>query len=141
MNMKVLKIFLLALAMSGGYVLGAQDVPQEQYAGMVNVVADPRIEQLLRLRVENNNDGQWVDGYVIQVYYGRVQKATEVKERFRESYPGVDAKIEYDTPDYKVFVGAYRNETEAREALALLKQNPDYSGAFVRPKKIMVFDF
>ena len=30
---------------------------------------------------------------------------------------------------------------QAQQALAVLKQNPDYSGAFVRAKKITVYDW
>lgn len=90
--------------------------------------------------MENNSDGRRVDGYVIQIYYGRLQKARDVMTAFQESYPFEYSEIEYDTPDYKVFVGAYLTEAQAREALSLLKQNPDYSGAFVRPKKITVYD-
>lgn len=70
----------------------------------------------------------------------RSQKAAEVLNSFMEAYPDVHAEIKYDTPDYKVFVGAYLTEQQAREALSRLKQNPDYSGAFVRPKQITVYD-
>lgn len=112
-----------------------------QQMGMVRIEADPRLESLLRLRVENNTNGRQVDGYVIQVYYGRAQQASQVLSAFKQEYPQEPAKIEYDTPDYKVFVGAYRTEQQAREALAVLRQNPNYSGAFVRPKKITVFDW
>ena len=112
-----------------------------QQMGMVRVEADPRIESLLRLRMENSSDGRQVDGFVIQIYYGRSQEASRLLDAFRRDYPDVPAKIEYDTPDYKVFVGAYRDESSAREALGALRQNPGYSGAFVRPKKITVFDW
>ena len=107
----------------------------------MQIQADPRIEELLRLRVENNDDGRKVDGFVIQIYYGRKQQATRVLEAFREAYPMEHVEMEYDTPDYKVFVGAYLTQQQAQQALAVLKQNPDYSGAFVRAKKITVYDW
>lgn len=132
--MKVVKTAILAAVFFCAASLSAQNM------GMVTVKADPRIEHWLRLRVENNSDGRRVDGYVIQIYYGRLQKARDVMTAFQESYPFEYSEIEYDTPDYKVFVGAYLTEAQAREALSLLKQNPDYSGAFVRPKKITVYD-
>ena len=128
--MKGLKIGMLALVLCGAFQA------QGQSAGRVQIQADPRIEELLRLRVENNDDGRKVDGFVIQIYYGRKQQATRVLEAFREAYP-----MEYDTPDYKVFVGAYLTQQQAQQALAVLKQNPDYSGAFVRAKKITVYDW
>lgn len=136
LRMNTLKTLALIAALSCAGRAAAQQV-----GGMVRIEADPRIEQLLRLRVDNNSDGRKVDGYVIQIYYGRKQQAAGILEAFRESYPLEHAEMEYDTPDYKVFVGAYRDEQQAREALALLKQNPDYSGAFVRAKKITVYDW
>lgn len=133
--MKGLKIVVLALVLCGAFQA------QGQSAGRVQIQADPRIEELLRLRVENNDDGRKVDGFVIQIYYGRKQQATRVLEAFREAYPMEHVEMEYDTPDYKVFVGAYLTQQQAQQALAVLKQNPDYSGAFVRAKKITVYDW
>ena len=133
--MKGLKIVVLALVLCGAFQAQAQS------AGRVQIQADPRIEELLRLRVENNDDGRKVDGFVIQIYDGRKQQATRVLEAFREAYPMEHVEMEYDTPDYKVFVGAYLTQQQAQQALAVLKQNPDYSGAFVRAKKITVYDW
>ena len=77
--MKGLKIGMLALVFCGAFQA------QGQSAGRVQIQADPRIEELLRLRVENNDDGRKVDGFVIQIYYGRKQQATRVLEAFREA--------------------------------------------------------
>ena len=106
--MKGLKIVVLALVLCGAFQAQAQS------AGRVQIQADPRIEELLRLRVENNDDGRKVDGFVIQIYYGRKQQATRVLEAFREAYPMEHVEMEYDTPDYKVFVGAYLTQQQAQ---------------------------
>ena len=129
-----LKLCLAAVAVCGPWFAAGQDM------GMVSIKADPRINRLLNLRIETNREGRLVDGFVIQIFYGRSQKAAEVLNSFLEADPDVHAEIKYDTPDYKVFVGAYLTEQQAREALSRLKQNPDYSGAFVRPKQITVYD-
>ena len=73
--------------------------------------------------------------------YNWVQCLYSAIEAFREAYPMEHVEMEYDTPDYKVFVGAYLTQQQAQQALAVLKQNPDYSGAFVRAKKITVYDW
>ena len=87
--MKGLKIGMLALVLCGAFQV------QGQSAGRVQIQADPRIEELLRLRVENNDDGRKVDGFVIQIYYGRKQQATRVLEAFREAYPMEHVEMEY----------------------------------------------
>ena len=64
-----LKLCLAAVAVCGPWFAAGQDM------GMVSIKADPRINRLLNLRIETNREGRLVDGFVIQIFYGRSQKA------------------------------------------------------------------
>ena len=107
----------------------------------VTMVIPADVKNLIGLYRESAIESKTVQGYVIQVYYGRLQRAREIKDAFIELYPDEIVEIEYDNPDYKVFVGQYVDINIARAALAALKaRSSEYGGAFVRPKEIKIYD-
>lgn len=123
-------------------VVSAVEKPAEwEVNSNVTMVISPDVKNLINLYRESAIEGKTVQGYVIQVYYGRLQRAREIKDAFLELYPDEIVEIEYDNPDYKVFVGQYMDINLARAALASLKgRSSEYSGAFVRPKEIKIYN-
>lgn len=107
----------------------------------VTLVTSPDIDRLVNMYMDSAIESKTVQGYVIQIFYGRLQVAREMKDTFLKLYPDEMVEIEYDTPDYKVFVGQYMDMNTARAALTALKsRSADYSGAFIRPKDIKIYD-
>lgn len=107
----------------------------------VTLVTSPDIDRLVNMYMDSAIESKTVQGYVIQIFYGRLQVAREMKDAFLKLYPDEIVEIEYDTPDYKVFVGQYMDMNTARAALTVLKsRSADYSGAFIRPKDIKIYD-
>ena len=107
----------------------------------VTLVTSPDIDRLVNMYMDSAIESKTVQGYVIQIFYGRLQVAREMKDAFLKLYPDEIVEIEYDTPDYKVFVGQYMDMNTARAALTALKsRSADYSGAFIRPKDIKIYD-
>ena len=107
----------------------------------VTLVTSPDIDRLVNMYMDSAIESKPVQGYVIQIFYGRLQVAREMKDAFLKLYPDEIVEIEYDTPDYKVFVGQYMDMNTARAALTALKsRSADYSGAFIRPKDIKIYD-
>ena len=123
-------------------VVSAVEKPVEwEVNSNVTMVIPVDVKNLIGLYRESALESKTVQGYVIQVYYGRLQRAREIKDAFLELYPDEIVEIEYDNPDYKVFVGQYIDANVARAALVALKaRSSEYSGAFVRPKEIKIYD-
>lgn len=123
-------------------VVSAVEKPVEwEVNSNVTMVIPADVKNLIGLYRESALESKTVQGYVIQVYYGRLQRAREIKDAFLELYPDEIVEIEYDNPDYKVFVGQYVDINIARAALAALKaRSSEYGGAFVRPKEIKIYD-
>jgi hypothetical protein len=108
-----------------GYVLQAN--AQE---GKVNIDQDKDISTLL----EYKKDLSTVDLYKIQVYQGNRSGAEEAKTKFQSTYDEWPISMEYETPNYKIWVGNFRSRLEADKALIKIKKN--YSNAFIfKPKK------
>ena len=96
--------------------------------GSVNIQQSEKIAKLMEVKTEMNKENKIGDRYVIQLYYGDNQKASQVIKEYRSlySYP---SKIEYEAPNFKVWVGRFRNRLEADRALLKMKEN--FPAAFI----------
>lgn len=115
-------ICLIFLGLS--YQINAQE-------GQVSIDQDKDITTLLEFKKDLNT----VDLYKIQVYQGNRSGAEEAKTNFENTFNEWPISMEYETPNYKIWVGNFRSRLEADKALIKIKKN--YANAFIfKPKKI-----
>ncbi|MCW5518887.1 SPOR domain-containing protein [Aureitalea sp. L0-47] len=95
----------------------------------VTVNQDSQIPKLLMLKKGLEKDNKLSDGYTIQLYYGELNKANSVIRKYRNIYANWPASIEYETPNYKVWVGNFATRLEADRALIEIQK--DFSSAFI----------
>lgn len=89
----------------------------------VTVNEDAKISQLLELKKQLEKDNKLSDGFTIQLYYGELSKANSVIKKYRNSYGAWPASIEYETPNYKVWVGNFSSRLEADRALVEVQKD------------------
>ncbi|WP_082422500.1 SPOR domain-containing protein [Aquimarina longa] len=83
----------------------------------VTINQDPKIKMLLDIKSKMEKDGEFSDRYKIQLYYGNLNKANEIVRAAKEAFPKWDSSIQWETPNYKVWVGNYQTRLEADRAL------------------------
>lgn len=116
------KILFIAAMISGfGYTALAQN-------GQVNITQDSVIPYLLDLKTEMGKNNRLGDRYKIQIYSGDNNQASETIREFRSVFSEWPSTVEYETPNYKVWVGNFRNSLEADRAL--LKIREEFPAAF-----------
>ncbi|GFZ90452.1 sporulation protein [Aquaticitalea lipolytica] len=93
--------------------------------GNVVIDQDKDIEKLLEFK----KDIKTVDLYKIQVYSGERGGAESTKSQFSSLYKDWPISMEYETPNYKVWVGNFRSRLEADRALVKVKKN--FANAFI----------
>ena len=129
--MKLLKC-LSKVALVLGFVLLSNNSFAQQ--GKVVINQDKDLVKLLALKKDMNLNENDSDRYKIQIYSGNRQGAESAKSKIRSKMPTLPASLEFETPNYKVWVGNYRSRLEADRAL--LKVQSEFSNAFVfKPKK------
>ena len=125
---KIRNKFLTAALLLGA---GAVTVAQE---GHVNIDQNELIPVLLEQKAEMGKDGVLGDRYRIQLFSGDNNQASKVIKEYRALYPEWTSTIVYETPNYKVWVGNFRNSLEADRALLAIKET--FPAAFrFRPEK------
>lgn len=99
--------------------------------GNVSVDQNKNIDQLLEYKKDIRST---VDAFVIQVYNGSRSGAQSAKNDITTQFPEWINSIEYESPNYKIWLGHFRTRLEADRALMQVKKS--YPDALVlRPKK------
>ena len=102
--------------------------------GQVSIVQDDRIPELLELKSQMTKDSRLGDRYRIQLFSGDNNEASKVIKEYRSLYPEWSSTIVYETPNYKVWIGNFRNSLEADRALLEIKKT--FPAAFrFKPEK------
>lgn len=124
MNKLIIKrlFFLTLICLCGS--ISAQE-------GTVNIDQSKAIDKLLEFK----KDIKTVETFKIQVYSGSSSSAaSNVKAEFKQSYGQWPVEMVFNTPNYKIWVGNFRDRLEADRALLRIKKS--YMNAFIfKPKK------
>jgi len=97
--------------------------------GTVTIHQDKRIPTLLDLKKSLEKENKLTDGFTIQLYYGNLNKANSTLSNYRNKYGKWPASIEYETPNYKVWVGNFTSRIEADRVLLEVQRN--FPSAFI----------
>lgn len=98
--------------------------------GTVTIDQDRQIEKLLEFKKDLTTN----EIYKIQVFSGNRSSAEKAKIDFLNSYNDWPVSMEYNTPNYKIWIGNFTNRLEAERALQKIKRN--YQTAFIFKPKI-----
>lgn len=80
------------------------------------------LPELLKLKTEMVQDSRIAERYRIQIFSGDFDKAVDVKKEYDSlqiKWPAVRA---YETPNYKIWIGNFRNSLEADRALLEIRE-------------------
>ncbi len=103
--------------------------------GEINLSQDPKIGKLLTYKTEINQETDNDNRYKIQIFNGNRKNAEKAKSRFESKQSELKAKIKFETPNYKVWVGNFRTSLEADRYLIEVKKIFPNAFKFNPPKK------
>lgn len=102
--------------------------------GRIEIRGDVAAAQLVQKHIELNERVNTIPGYRIQVASlsgtSSKNRAFEMKDRIRQTYPGVEAYVVFDEPNFKVKVGDFRTRLEAY--VFLQRIHADFPGTIIR---------
>ncbi len=86
-----------------------------------SIDADPLIQELLVLKAKMMENNELNERYKIQLFYGaNLNEANKVKDKYESLFSEWKSDIVFETPNYKVWVGSFRNRLEAERAFTRL---------------------
>lgn len=102
--------------------------------GVVTINQDEKIPEILELKKTLEKGNELSDGYTIQLFYGDLSGADKIQKEYQKKYINWPSSIEYETPNYKVWVGNFNSRIEADRAQIEIHKN--FPAAFIlRPNK------
>jgi len=97
--------------------------------GSVTINEDEKISEILNLKKSLEKENKLAVGYTIQLYYGELVEANSIIKEYKNRFNSWPASIEYETPNYKVWVGSFSTRLEADRAR--LEINKKFPAAFI----------
>ena len=101
------------------------------YAQSENLIVteDSLISKLMSVKKEIDRDSYESKFFTIQLYYGSFIEAEKIFEKFKENFPEWKAELSFETPNYKVQVGSYKDYYFGMSKLREIKST--YPSAFL----------
>ena len=115
---------LFFLLLSGG--IASQVFGQDT---LVQINQDSKIEQLVVIKKELNSERYNAQYFAIQLYYGNYTAAQNIAQAFSEKFEEIETSLVFETPNYKVRVGRFKDINKANMLLEEIKKI--YPGAFL----------
>ncbi|MDY0090363.1 MAG: SPOR domain-containing protein [Flavobacteriaceae bacterium] len=104
------------------------------HAQTVSLEQDLEFEQILNEKRKINSSITVIDRWKIQIFTGDSENSKKLFREFKRDFKTTDATIVFHTPNYKVWVGNFKNRIEAERSLLDIKEK--YPGAFlIKPNK------
>lgn len=75
----------------------------------VKIEQDSTITKLMATKIEIDTENYSSKFYTIQLFYGDNKRAQELYKNFKESFPDWEAELSFETPNYKVQVGRFKD--------------------------------
>lgn len=136
-------IFFFALFSSLGYAqtdtlginsgLSGPTAILEDFLGKLDVRQDPRITDMLIRHNQINQKRNATEGFRLEIFFSSDTKAREraarVRNEFNLVFPDIASYMLFQTPNFKVRVGDFRNKSEALKAKAYIASK--YPNAFI----------
>ena len=136
-------IFFFALFSTLGYAqpdtlsinsgISAQTAKLEDFLVKLDIRQDSRITDMLIRHSQINQKRNATDGFRLEIFFSSDTKAREravrVKNEFNLVFPNIASYMLFQTPNFKVRVGDFRNKSEALKAKAYIASK--YPNAFI----------
>jgi hypothetical protein len=107
--------------------------------GKIVIYQDEQVKQLVNRYIDAHRKDTRIPGYKIRIFSDSGQparqKAYSERDRFATTFPNMPPPtVEYETPNFKVYVGGFRTKTEAFRAYKQIAK--EFRNAFMVPARI-----
>ncbi len=113
--------------------ISGQTAKMEDFIGKLQIRQDPRITDLLVRSSEINQHRRGTDGFRLEIFFSSDSKAREqamrIKNEFNLMFPQIPSYLLFQTPNFKVRIGDFRNKSEALKTKAEIASK--YPNAFI----------
>lgn len=123
--MKKPSIYLICIA-----IFVAVSAPKlNAQKAIVKIEQDSTITKLMETKIDIDRENYSSKFYTIQLFYGDNKRAQELFKNFKKKFPDWDVDLSFETPNYKVQVGRFKDYYLGLNKLKKIKRA--YPAAFL----------
>lgn len=116
-----------------GSIMSVQSLKLESFMSNLQIKQDPRITDLIVRHSQISQRKRGTNGFRLEIFFSSTNKAREqavkTKNDFNLIFPEIPSYLLYQTPNFKVRVGDFRNKSEALKTKTLIESK--YPNAFI----------
>tara|TARA_Y100000766_G_C18794816_1_gene550056 strand:- start:325 stop:699 length:375 start_codon:yes stop_codon:yes gene_type:complete len=90
--------------------------------GKINIKQDSLVSKIEDLKISIDKENFKSEFYTIQIFYGSLEKSTDIMEKFKEKFPDENPSLSFETPNYKVQFGKYKFRIRGIKKLDTVKK-------------------
>lgn len=114
----------------------SEEVQTEPYIALEGHIKS-ELDSIAKIAFEENKEGKYVDGYIIQVYSGNSREtANQAHYKMDEYFPELEAKISYRQPNFRVKAGKFTDRLKANRIHQQVKE--EFPRALLLPERFLL---
>ena len=102
-------------------------------ASNLNIKQDPKLDSLLIKKIALDRERYSNEYFTLQLYYGNLELATKTLESAKKAYPNIPIELSFETPNYKVQAGRFKDKIVGLKTLDTVKR--EFPSAFLLTRK------
>ena len=103
----------------------------------LNIKQDPKLDSLLNKKISFDQERYSNEYFTLQLYYGNLKIATETLKNAKEMYPNIPVELSFETPNYKVQAGHFKDKIIGLKTLDTVKKKFPSAFLLTRKKEIL----
>ncbi|MAW15293.1 MAG: hypothetical protein CMC25_02635 [Flavobacteriaceae bacterium] len=103
----------------------------------LDIKQDPKLDSLLNKKITFDRERYLNEYFTLQLYYGNLEIATETLKNAKEIYPNIPVELSFETPNYKVQAGRFKDKIVGLKTLDTVKKNFPSAFLLTRKKEIL----
>jgi len=92
-----------------------------------------KLDSLLNKKISLDRERYSKEYFTLQLYYGNLEIATETLKSAKEMYPNIPIELSFETPNYKVQAGRFKDIIVGLKTLDTVKKK--FPSAFLLTRK------
>ncbi len=105
-----------------GLILGVSSLSYAQTSDSY-VKQDSKLDSLLNKKIALDRERYANEYFTLQLYYGNLEIATQTLESAKETYPHIPVELSFETPNYKVQAGRFKDKIIGLKTLDTIKRS------------------
>ena len=99
----------------------------------LDIKQDPKLDSLLNKKIDFDRERYSNEYFTLQLYYGNLEIATKTLKNAKEMYPNIPVELSFETPNYKVQAGRFKDKIVGLKTLDTVKKK--FPSAFLLTRK------